>query len=100
MLLNELFNTDLKPGEKQGALQSHTSDELVAFIKTHCSDFIAALKQSDETALFRGINNDGKNLFIGYSRDKREPKDTAEDVSNLFDKNLAKMGFKSLRSNS
>lgn len=100
MLLNELFNTDLKPGERQGAIQSHTSGELVAFIKTHCSDFLSALKQSDETVLFRGVKNDGTNLFIGQSRDNREPKDTSEDVSNLFDKNLTKMGFEALRRNS
>ena len=48
----------------------------------------------------RGLSDTSAKAFVGRSWNKREPKDSDAEAQALYDKILAKSGFKALRSNS
>lgn len=93
------FDT-LKPGKKKEFIPSNTKQKtsFETFL-SDCSESISAMKQANHF-LYRGIESDVPDIFIGKSRNKRKPLDTDPSISNSFDKILSASGFTSLRSNS
>lgn len=70
------------------------------FIEDHCSDFLNILKKTN-MFLYRGIKDCGNNqIFLGYSRNDRTPRDTDAYIQTLTDTYLKLQGFTALRSNS
>lgn len=84
----------LKPGEIQDNILDH--DKLREFIIHNCSDF---LKEAKGKLLRRGIKSN-KDIFLGRSRNNREPSATDAEASKLIDEKLSSAGFIALRSNS
>jgi len=104
MRLSEIDPGSIIPGDKRDASHMdpglpYGEDDLKDYIEEHCSDIIKLMKVSG-IFLYRGVKNQSTTVFVGQSRQDREPKDTRQDISAYFDKALASHGFKALRGNS
>jgi len=101
MRLSEIDPGAIIPGDKRDAsyMVASGEDDLKDYIKQHCSDIVKLMKVSG-IFLYRGVKNQSATVFVGQSRQDRQPKDTRQDISAYFDKALASHGFKALRGNS
>lgn len=85
---------------KLKATQSKASpalDKLVKTIAKECSQVLPYYRKA-KLVLVRGT--EGPTAFVGRSWEKREPKDSSEELQKYYDMILKKAGFKALRSNS
>jgi len=90
---NNIFKTNDKNLQKR-------LTHLCNFIDENCSEFLGYAKQTKKL-LYRGIKDKtAGNIFLGYSRNNRHPKDTNSTIQKLVDEYLTIGGFNALRSNS
>lgn len=94
-------NTELQQGTKQGIHQFEWEEDSPAFQKflSDCSDALNVYTKM-RRFLFRGIKNSPGNIFIGRSRDNRNPRDLSPMLQTRFDNALKDVGINVLRSTS
>jgi hypothetical protein len=99
MRLNEILNRVdlLKPGQ-QLSLARYKSDKLQSWIVEHCSEFLSV---AGDYKLYRGIKNETRESFIGYSRENRPTVEYySTEAAEKVDFLLKLAGWPARRSNS
>jgi len=79
------------------------ADMVAEYIDQHCGDILSLYKANGNRVFYRGLKTWPQGMdpaFVGQSREDRQPKDSDNDQTRLFDAALASSGFKALRSNS
>jgi len=96
---------EINPGEKRQIEISKFDNEQhfekiwSKLIVPNCSEILKIYQQSHRI-LYRGTKSETKNIYRSSSRIERRPKDSNNELSNLFDQMLAANGMTALRSNS
>jgi len=99
MLINEIIDTNIQPGDFSSIPLSKKHTKVVNFIKTNCSDILKLYQRSGQY-LYHGFKEKHQLLFLGNPRTDRKPRNSEPKFQEAIDNHLKDAGFKALRSNS
>lgn len=84
--------------ERMKSRPTSSTVRMLDILRRECSDFLETAQETN-MFLYRGVRSE-ESVYQGRSREDRSPKDSQNDVSEVFDAYLKELGFRALRKNS